>query len=303
MTEVRELATGLQFPEGPVAMADGSVVLVEIKRGTLTRVGADGDVDVIADLGGGPNGAAIGPDGAVYVCNDGGFLWSERGGVTIPMDLETGSNEPPNFEGGWIERVDLDSGAVTRLYSECDGHRLRSPNDIVFDAAGGFWFTDLGKQRARDVDRGGLYYAQPDGSSIVEAAYPLWGANGVGLSPDGGRVYVAESFTGKLLAWDIDGPGQVRRGARGASVVACSKGHFDSLAVEADGHIVVAALPHGLCVVSPDGAYEYVGMPDPLTTNVCFTGDDMRTALVTLSGYGRLVALDWPRPGLRLEHA
>jgi gluconolactonase len=302
MTEVRELATGLQFPEGPVAMADGSVLVVEIKRGTLTRVSTAGDVEVVADLGGGPNGAAIGPDGAVYVCNDGGFLWSERAGITIPMDLETGSNEPPNFEGGWIERVDLDSGAVTRLYSECDGHRLRSPNDIVFDAAGGFWFTDLGKQRARDVDRGGLYYAQPDGSSIIQAAYPLWGANGVGLSPDGDRVYVAESFTGKLLAWDIEGAGRVRGGARGASVVAATKGHFDSLAVEAEGRVVVAALPHGLCVVSPDGAYEYVDMPDPLTTNVCFTGDDMQTALVTLSGYGRLVALDWPRPGLRLEH-
>src|SRR5438552_2917469 len=111
------------------------------------------------------------------------------------------------------------------------------PDGSVLDAAGGFSYTDLGKQRARDVDRGGLYYAQPDGSRIVEAAYPLWGANGVGLSPDGGRVYVAESFTGKLLAWDIEGPGQVRGGARGASVVACSKGHFDSLAVEADGHI------------------------------------------------------------------
>ena len=297
------LATGLQFPEGPVAMADGSVLLVEIKRGTLTRVTAAGDVEVVAELGGGPNGAAIGPDGAVYVCNDGGFLWSDLGGLTIPMDIETGSNEPPSFEGGWIERVDLGSGAVTRLYTECDGHRLRSPNDIVFDTAGGFWFTDLGKQRARDVDRGGLYYAQPDGSSIVEAAYPLWGANGVGLSPDGGRVYVAESFTGKLLAWDIDGVGRVRGGARGATVVACTKGHFDSLAVEAGGHIVVAALPHGLCVVSPDGAYDYVEMPDPLTTNVCFTGDDMQTALVTLSGYGRLAAVDWPRPGLRLEHA
>src|SRR5439155_1168252 len=89
--------------------------------------------------------------GAVYVCNDGGFLWSERAGINIPMDLATGSNQPPDFEGGWIERVDLGSGAVTRLYSECDGHRLRSPNDIVFDASGGFWFTDLGKQRARDV--------------------------------------------------------------------------------------------------------------------------------------------------------
>src|SRR6185436_8742788 len=98
---MRTIATGLQFPEGPVAMADGSVLVVEIKRGTLTRVSAGRDVEVVADLGGGPNGAAIGPDGAVYVCNDGGFIWSERAGITIPMDLATGSNQPPDFEGGW----------------------------------------------------------------------------------------------------------------------------------------------------------------------------------------------------------
>jgi gluconolactonase len=303
MTEVRELATGLQFPEGPVAMPDGSVLLVEIKRGTLTRVSAAGEVEVVADLGGGPNGAAIGPEGDVYVCNDGGFVWSERSGVTIPMDLKTGSTEPPNFGGGWIERVNLESGAVTRLFSECNGHRFCSPNDIVFDATGGFWFTDLGKQRPREVDRGGLYYVPPDGSTVVEAAFPLWGPNGVGLSPDGSRVYVAESFSGKLLAWDLTGPGQLVGGARGASVVTCTPGHLDSLAVEAGGNIVVAALAHGLCVVSPDGTYEYLEMPDPIVTNVCFTGEDMQTALVTLSGYGRLVALDWPRPGLRLEFA
>ena len=61
--EVRDVTTGLQFPEGPVALADGSTLVVEIRRGTLSRVGADGVVTVVADLGGGPNGAAIGPDG------------------------------------------------------------------------------------------------------------------------------------------------------------------------------------------------------------------------------------------------
>ena len=56
-------------------------------------------------------------------------------------------------------------------------------------------------------------------------------------------------------------------------------------------------------MVQPDGSgYEYVALPDRFTTNVCFTGDDMRTALATLSGSGRLVALQWPRPGLRLSY-
>ena len=39
---IREIASGLEFPEGPIAMDDGSVVLVEIARGTLTRVTPDG---------------------------------------------------------------------------------------------------------------------------------------------------------------------------------------------------------------------------------------------------------------------
>jgi gluconolactonase len=304
--EVREVATGLQFPEGPVARPDGSTLLVEIRRASLSRVAADGTVEVVADLGGGPNGAAIGPDGACYVVNNGGFCWTKVGEMEIPLDLVTGTNEPPNFEGGWVERVDVNSGDHRTLYDGCDGHRFRSPNDIVFDAAGGFWFTDLGKTRARDMDKGGLYYAEPDGSEVRCAAFGTLGANGVGLSPAGDRVYVAESFTGRLWAWDLEAPGRIKptgSGPGGGHCVLATTGHFDSLAVEEDGTVVVAAITHGLCVVRPDSSHEYVEMPDPFTTNICFAGDDRRTALVTLSGGGRLIAVDWPRPGLALNYS
>jgi gluconolactonase len=298
VTDIHVVAEGLEFPEGPVAMADGSFLVVEIKRGTLSRARPGGAVEVVAKLGGGPNGAAIGPDGAAYICNNGGFAWSERNGIFVPMDLSTGASEPPGFEGGWIERVDLATGDVRRLYAEVDGHRLRSPNDIVFDQDGGFWFTDLGKIRAREVDRGGLYYGRADGSKVTEVAYGLWGPNGVGLSPEGDRVYVAESFSGRLMGWDLARPGEVRE--RRGTCVAATKGHFDSLAVEADGNVVVAALSQGLCVIQPDGNHDYVPLPDPMTTNVCFAGEGRRTAFATLSGTGRLVALDWPRAGLEL---
>ena len=75
MPNVRVLATGLEFPEGPVVMPDGSVVLVEIRGQRLTRVWPDGRKEVVAQIPGGPNGAALGPDGKMYVCNNGGFSW------------------------------------------------------------------------------------------------------------------------------------------------------------------------------------------------------------------------------------
>lgn len=303
--ELRDLTTGLEFPEGPVSVSDGSVLVVQIKSGLLSRVLPDGETHTVADLGGGPNGAAIGPDGAAYVCNNGGMRFSEMGDWDLPMDLVTGSNEPDDFAGGWIERVDLETGASTVLYRECNGHPLRGPNDIVFDARGNLWFTDFGKTGERQQDRGGLYYAAADGSSIVEAAYGMLGPNGVGLSPEGDRVYVAETYTGRLLAWDLD-PGGVPPDTtgptHGGTVVAATEGHLDSLAVEADGTVVVAALTHGLLVVRPDGSHHHVPMPDPMITNICFGGDDLRTVYVTMSAEGRLVAADWPRPGLALAY-
>ena len=300
--EVTDLATGLQFPEGPVAMPDGSALVVEVRRGTLTRVPAGGGTpEVVADLGGGPNGAAIGPDGACYVVNNGGFTWSEINGMMLPFDPVTRSNAPPDFSGGWVNRVDLETGEHTVLYRDCDDETFLGPNDIVFDTEGGFWFTDFGKTHRRSADRGGLYYALADGSSVTCAASGLNGPNGVGLSPAGDRVYVAESYTGRLLAWDLTGPGKVA--SPSATVVEATKGHFDSLAVEAGGNVVVAAISQGLCVVAPDGSgHDYVGLPDVMTTNVCFTGDDQRIAYATLSGGGRLVTFEWPRPGLRLAY-
>src|SRR5690606_8264432 len=117
--QVRILAEGLKFPEGPVAMPDGSVLLVEIERGTITRVGPDGGTSVFFHTGGGPNGMAIGPDGALYVCNNGGFLFGVSGGLN-----RTRAGVPQGYAGGWIERLDPVTLERKTLYTHCDGHRL-----------------------------------------------------------------------------------------------------------------------------------------------------------------------------------
>src|ERR1700736_517684 len=192
MHNIRYMAEGLRFPEGPIAMPDGSVILVEIAAGKLSRVDEGGKVSVVANLGGGPNGAALGPDGLCYVCNNGGFRWHEDEHGIRPV------GQADDNQGGRIERVDLRTGEVVRLYDRTENGPLRGPNDLVVDRDGGVWFTDTGAIRHRDMDRGGIYYARPDGSSIREVVFPMLQANGIGLSPQEDTLYVAETVSGRL---------------------------------------------------------------------------------------------------------
>ncbi|WP_405239774.1 SMP-30/gluconolactonase/LRE family protein [Lentisalinibacter orientalis] len=300
----RQMTEGLRFPEGPIAMPDGSVLLVEIARGTLSRVTERGEVEVVAETGGGPNGAAIGPDGHCYVCNNGGLRFAETGGLLIPV----GTAGDDEYAGGSIQRICLDTGEVETLYTHCGDVPLRGPNDIVFDAAGGFWFTDLGRNTGTGEDLAAVYYALPDGSRIERALFPLHHANGIGLSPDESVLYVAETWTGRVYHYPLTAPGTVGCGADTVDPGRLLYGApglqlFDSLAVDGAGNVCVATLINGgITVIPPSGGQaEHLALDDPYTTNICFGGDGLGTAFVTLSGTGRLVSFDWPRPGLALN--
>ncbi len=303
---MREICRGLGFPEGPVAMPDGSVILVEIQPRTLTRVKPDGTKEIVAECGGGPNGAALGPDGRMYVCNNGGFVWRSDG----PF-LRSGDVCPEEYAGGSIQAVDLKTGAVETLYTECNGERLKGPNDLVFDAHGGFWFTDHGKvdYAARCHDIVGIFYAKADGSFIEEVIFPSYNPNGVGLSPDGTKLYAAETYTCRLTQFNIVAPGKVddAAGPGGPGIPLYRPAgykFFDSLAMEANGNICVATIGEcGISVVSPQGELvEFVATDDIFTTNIAFGGPDRQDAYITLSGTGRLVKTRWARPGLQLQY-
>jgi gluconolactonase len=299
--DIQLVAENLQFPEGPIAMNDGSVILTEIKRGTLTRIAADGPVSLVANVGGGPNGAAIGPDGAIYVTNNGGsFEWLDTMGMTVPGPT------PASHTGGYIQRFDLKTGEIRVLYTECDGKRLVGPNDLVFDKQGGFWFTDHGCSTPEGRKFGAIYYAQPDGSSIKRVQGHFVSPNGVGLSPDEKTVYMADTNLGRLWAFDLSAPGVAVEPPpfQPARVVHNLPGFqlLDSLAVEASGKVCVATIINGgITVFDEDGTTEHFAFPDLIVTNICFGGADMRDAWITASGTGKLYKCRWPRPGLKLN--
>lgn len=303
-SDFRIVADGLRFPEGPIWLPDGTVLCVEIQAGTLTAIERNGQRRVVAALGGGPNGAALGPDGACYVCNNGGFAWAQRDGRLVTAGIAQ------DYAGGSIQRVDLATGRFETLYDQCDGEPLRGPNDLVFDAHGGFYFTDPGKLRGRTMDRGSVFYARVDGSMIREVVHPMSIPNGIGLSPDGATLYVVETETARLWSWPVKTPGELGKlpwyeSPHGGRLVhtAASFTRYDSLKVEATGHICLATLDIGaVTVVSAEGAL--VAQPrlpfgDTHVTNLCFGDADGQTVWITLSHTGKLVTGRWPRPGLK----
>ncbi|MFN3912254.1 SMP-30/gluconolactonase/LRE family protein [Hyphomonas sp.] len=293
------VASGLGFPEGPVVMADGSVLVVEIQKGIISRHW-NGKSETVATTGGGPNGLAIGPDGALWCCNNGGFNWSSVNGLLIP------GNAADDYSGGRIERIDLSTGKVERVLDSVGGHKLKGPNDLVFDKAGNLYFTDHGKSYSRHRDYGGLFFLARGASEAKELDFHYSSPNGVGLSPDEQTVYMADTMTGRMWAFDLASPGEIKPATpfNGGRVVATMPGlqYFDSLAMTAAGNVCVATILNGgITTITPQGAFSHTAFPDLLVTNIAFGGADMKDAWLTLSSTGQLIKCRWPEAGLKLN--
>jgi len=295
MTTFQCLARALAFPEGPIAMPDGSLLVVEMFGPYLTRIHVDARVERLCRVPGGPNGIAMGPDGRVYACNNGAAF----SGVYRNGNWDLWYSDASTYIGGSIQAIDLATYTIETLYTQCDGVPLSAPNDIVFDAHGGFYFTDLGY--AHDTTkRTGVYYASPRGDAI-RFVVGSESANGVGLSPDGETLYWNITPTAQVMMCRLAAPGvvahapqQLYRFAEGCML--------DSLAVDNAGNVCVAVLGAGaIGVITPAGelcAYYPTGSSG--TTNICFGGADRCTAFVTLGGSGEVVSMRWPRSGLAL---
>ena len=278
------IAENLKFPEGPSFDRDGNLYVVEIQGGQVSKIASDGSVSVFAKTGGGPNGANFGPDGQLYVCNNGGFPGSDR-------------------EPGRVERIAPD-GRVTVLIREVDGEPLNSPNDLGFDEYGNFYFTDpvfgAAGVELDGAPAGNICFHDTSGRTRrlhTGFAFP----NGIGVSPDGRTLIVCESMTFKLHAFDILEPGVLGEprefGFLGDGAIP------DGFAFDVDGNILCCGFASGQIHVFAPGGGAKIGtldFEDKRVTNVCFGGPEFKSLFVTESGAGRVVCVDWERPGMVL---
>lgn len=336
-SEFELVAEGLGYPESPKYLPDGSILLVDIKNECLSRINPDGSQEVVAQLNGGPNGLALGPDGKAWIANNGGFNWEV---LSLPngQSINFGTTQPDDYKGGWIESVDMATGQAKTQYHSCSkglnmagfGQRkpelydlpetigLRGPDDLVFDKQGGLWISDWGKQRPREVDVTGIYYANSEGSDICEAFFPLQFPNGIALSPAEDRLYTALTFSRKVIFWELDGPGKIKPnpatmdGSHLLTAKLPGQANLDSMTVDEDGNVYVSImLPDGIAamsnggiaVISPDGkSVDFMeinieGRYAPMPSALCFGGSDRKTMYVTCGAAGLLLKCQVHVPG------
>jgi gluconolactonase len=278
----RVVATGLQFPEGPAFDREGNLYVVELRAGQISRIRPNGALEVFAKTGGGPNGAQFAANGELVVANSGGWARGEK---------------------GRIERVDR-AGNVRVWLTEVEGARLAKPNDLGFDAHGNLYFTSprwpAPGLTSAQAPAGDVCFVTPGGEAKrvhTGFAFP----NGIGVSRDGRTLVVCETGTGKLHAFPILAPGVLGRPRVAADLGA--NGHPDGFAFDAEGYILCCGWETGrIHVFAPDSAksIETIAFEDDGVTNVCFGGPEFSTLYVTESKLGRVVAVEWKRPGMKL---
>ena len=161
------------YTEGPALDADGNLYVTNLTGGAMLKIDPAGTVTPWARATC-PNGQVVLPNGEHLVCDS---------------QLQA------------VSRFS-DSGKLVRheFRGQCAGLPVQTPNDLVVDSGGGIYFTDSVRHT------GCVFYVAPNGNQHVVAAeldYP----NGLALSADETRLFVAESYQNHILSIDLHEPG------------------------------------------------------------------------------------------------
>jgi gluconolactonase len=265
------LASDLGFPEGPVVMPDGAIVLCDGNTGELLRW-SDGSMSTFADAGGSPWGAVLGTDGAIYVTQGG----------NVP-----GSGDLSAVPG--VQRVNAD-GTVEMLAATIAGHSLAGPNDLAFGPDGRLWFTDSGTEgddRYPVREPGRLYVLGSSGGGEMVLERPQVYPNGIAFDAEG-RLYWTESMGHRVSCLE---------NGEATTFAQLSDGHVpDGMAFASDGRaFVCTTISGGVTVLSPEGEIlEEIALGE-CATNCIFDGPALYVTATKVAelGFGQTTGTFW----------
>jgi gluconolactonase len=248
---VETLASGYGLIEGPVWDAERGLYFSDVTGGGIFLLDRSGKVSTIVGKRRGVGGIALHADGGIVA-----------GGREIAWVPEGGAPAEPLLD------------------SETAGHAAGF-NDLTTDSAGRIYVGSLGYDVFGDepMKPGNLYCIDLDGTVRAVSDGVLL-TNGLGVSPDGKRLYHTDSRRQMVRVYDVAPDGSL---GHWRAFCAMSEGHVpDGLKVAVDGSVWVADARKGrVAVFEPDGRHRMdIAVPLPMVTSLCFGGDDLRDLYV-----------------------
>ena len=271
--EIEKLRGGFRFTEGPVWIDEdgGYLLFSDIPANAIYKWSADGQVSTFLEpvfVGEYEEGRFVGSNG-LLLDRDGNLLLCEHGGRRISRMGEDGTR--------------------TTIVDTYDGKRLNSPNDAVVHSNGSIYFTDppygLSQQDddpAKELDFNGIYRIDADSELTLlnrEQSRP----NGIGLSPDGRTLYVANSDRANKvwMSYPVNDDGTLDEGNVFFNVSSEQGDEVpDGMALDTNGNLFATG-PGGVWILSPEGKHLGTIQPDEVPANVAFGGADGTTLYMT----------------------
>lgn len=262
-TFVERLATGFNFTEGPAWHRDGYLLFTDIPSNAICKWtppqgGQEGKNEIFRQPSFNANGLMFNTEGHLLACEHG------------------------------QRRVSLTAfGKVVTIAENFEGKRLNSPNDLDIARDGSIYFTDPayglpGMKEGKELDFEGVYRLSPDGA-LKLLAREFGHPNGIAFSPDGKRLYVADSDPqfSNVRVFDVQPDGTLANGRIFADCKdTTQRGVPDGLKVDAHGNVFTSG-PGGVWVLRPDGKLiGKIAVPE-VTTNVAFGEADGKTLFIT----------------------
>jgi gluconolactonase len=269
---IEKVAGGFTFTEGPLWRPEGLLWFSDVPGNLVRSVTPSGEVKVVIPNAGGtvsaPPGAFIGPNGMI-ADKDGAVLLCQHGNrriVRVAKDL-----------------------TITPYIEKFEGHRLNSPNDLVYRSDGALYFTDppygfvkQDEDPAKELKFNGVFLYS--GGKLNAIIKDLNRPNGIALSPDEKTLYVSNSDEKKRfwMRYDVAADGTVSKAQMFYDLAgAKEQGIPDGMKVDSQGNIYAAG-PEGVWVFAPDGKHLGTIQPGETAAN-CAWGDDGKTLYITAS--------------------
>ena len=260
------------FLEAPVIGPDGALYFVDVLNGRIHRLSESGEVDVVAEYDGEPNGLKFGPRGRLYVAD---------------------------FKNGLLI-CEVSSGSVTPLLERVNEERFKGLNDLIFDRSGKLFFTDQGNSGLHDPT-GRVYCLAPDGQlRLLLSNVPS--PNGIVISPNGQILYLAVTCANQIWRTRLEASGAI--GKVGVYVnLSGRSGGPDGIAVDEQGNLVVAQIGTGT-------VWLFGALGEPLLrvdcgagrmpSNVAFGGRHRTTLYITEAETGMILSAEMPFRGAEI---